>query len=327
MSARLTRRAAVTGAVGSIITAMNGWRASAQEEDGTNWSYPIAWEGRTLGDGFVIRHGFACENTWYHPGWYHTAEDWYTEGRETGGAGVYAVGDGEVVFVGSDYPGRVVIVKHHNELYSMYGHLEYDVPVRETQRVKRGELLGRVFYRTDGRTPSHLHFEMRTFLINDRVNGGNPQHGVNCGFNCAPGPGYWPISAPEHPVDFGWRNPLHAIHNLITAPTAEEVVVAEFAGSGIELFTAPGDRDDAERMETLDLEPGDRLAWISTATRAADRTDTSALAYRLWYRVETERGERGWISAIRSSTRESGSDGRPSMVELVLLPAITGGGA
>ena len=90
----------------------------------------------------------------------------------------------------------------------------------------------------------------------------------------------------------------------------------------IELLTNPGDHDNAERMETLDLKPGDRLAWIGTATRAPDRKDTSALSYRLWYRVETERGERGWINAIRPSTRESGSDGRPSMVELVLLPAI-----
>lgn len=322
MSFKLNRRFAVTGAFGSIVAAMNGWSAAAQERGEEAWSYPIAWPDKALGDGFVIRHGFACENTWYHPGWYHTAEDWYTEGRETGGAGVYAVGAGEVVFVGSDYPGRVVIVKHHETLFSMYGHLEYDVPVREGQQVRRGDRVGAVFYRTDGITPSHLHFEMRNFLIRNDVNGGNPQHGVVCGFNCSPGPGYWPINAPEHPVDLGWRNPLHSINGLAEKPISEELVVSEFAGSGIDFWTAPNDHQGAERIETLQVEPGDRFEWLSTATRAADRRDTSALSYRLWYRVETSRGERGWIQAVRPSTRETGSDGRPSMVELVLLPAV-----
>ncbi|MCC6705761.1 MAG: M23 family metallopeptidase [Thermomicrobiales bacterium] len=325
MSARLTRRTAVTGALGSVIAAMNGWKAFAEEASEIPWSYPIAWPGRALGDGFVIRHGFACENTWYHPGWFHTAEDWYTEGRETGGAGVYAVGAGEVVFVGSDYPGRVVIVKHHEGLFSMYGHLEYEVPVREGQKVRRGDRLGAVYYRTDGITPSHLHFEVRNFLIRDDVNGGNPQHGVRCGFNCAPGPGYWPINAPEHPVDLGWRNPLHSLHLIATAPTAETVIVAEFVGSALELWTDPGDHERAELVQTLQVAPGERLGWLKTATRAADRHDTSALAYRLWYKVETERGERGWVQTARPSMRESGSDGRPSMVELALIPEITAG--
>ena len=324
MSFRLNRRIAVTGTFGSIIAAMNGWKASAQDDAGATWSYPIGMPGKTLGDGFVIRHGFACENTWYHPGWFHTAEDWYVEGRETGGAGVYAVGAGEVVYVGSDYPGRVVIVKHHETLYSMYGHLEYDVPVRESQQVRRGDRVGSVFTRTDGITPSHLHFEIRNFLINDRVNGGNPEHGVRCGFNCPPGPGYWPIRAPEHPVDLGWRNPLHSIHGLATSPVTESVSVAEFAGSGLEVWTEPSDHPGAELMTTLQVQPGDSFGWLNTATRAADRRDTSALAYRLWFRLELPDGDRGWIQAARPSTRESGSDGRPSMVEMVLLPAISG---
>jgi murein DD-endopeptidase MepM/ murein hydrolase activator NlpD len=327
MSLRMNRRTAVTGAFGSIVMAMNGWKASAQENSSDSWSYPIGWPGRTLGDGFVIRHGFACENTWFAKGWYHAAEDWYTEGRETGGAGVYAVGDGEVVFVGSDYPGRVVIIQHQPDLYSMYGHLEYDVPVQEGQLVRRGDRVGVVFYRTDGITPSHLHFEIRNFLIKDNINGGNPQHGVLCGFNCAPGPGYWPITAPEHPADLGWRNPLHSIHRLAAAPVSDEVIVAEYGGSGLDLWTVPGDREDAELMDSLRVGIGDRFAWLGTATREADRRDTSALGYRLWYRIETSNGERGWVQAARPSTRESGSDGRPSMVELILLPAITADGS
>lgn len=323
MPVRVTRRTLIGGALGSVAALTGGWRGLAQEDaPGPGWTLPIGWPGQTLGDSFVIRHGFACENTWYNPGWYHTAEDWYVEGRETGGAGVYAVSDGEVVFVGYDYPGRVVIVKHRDELYSMYGHLEYEVPVREGQRVRTGDRVGAVYYRTDGRTPSHLHFEVRNFLIRNDVNGGNPRHGVYCGFNCQPGPGYWPISAPEHPVDLGWRNPLHSIHRHAIAPLADEVVVATFGGGPAAFWTEPADHENAELIETLQLAPGDRLRWIATATRDPALRVTSAEGYRLWYRVETERGERGWIEAATASTRETGSDGRPSMVEMRLLPAI-----
>jgi len=38
-------------------------------------AYPIGLAGQVPGDGFVIRHGSATENTWYNPGWWHTGED------------------------------------------------------------------------------------------------------------------------------------------------------------------------------------------------------------------------------------------------------------
>ena len=164
MRERWTRRGLIGGALGGAL-ALRGLRATAQDEREA-WTYPIAWPGGVLADGFIIRHGFACENTWYNPGWWHCGEDWYAlDNRETGGAGVYAIGAGEVVFVGSDYPGRVVIVRHRDDLFSMYGHLDYQVPVAEGATVARGQALGTVLRRTDGNAPSHLHFEVRTLSL------------------------------------------------------------------------------------------------------------------------------------------------------------------
>ena len=33
------------------------------------WSYPMGLPGRPMGDGLLVRHGYATENTWYNPGW------------------------------------------------------------------------------------------------------------------------------------------------------------------------------------------------------------------------------------------------------------------
>ena len=131
-----------------------------------------------------------CE---YHHGWLHTGEDWYLPGAETGGMGVYAAAAGEVVFAGSEYPGLVVIVEHPDGLYSMYGHLDYALAVEAGQSVERGQLLGSILTRSDGLAPSHLHFELRTFFTTPEVDGKVPRYGVGCGFDCPPGPGYWPI--------------------------------------------------------------------------------------------------------------------------------------
>ena len=32
------------------------------------YSYPMGFPGRLLGDGLLVRHGYATENTWYNPG-------------------------------------------------------------------------------------------------------------------------------------------------------------------------------------------------------------------------------------------------------------------
>ena len=209
MNRSASRRAVLHGGIAAALaTRIPSARA---QSDSPAFSLPIGLPGQILGDGFFVRHGYACENTWYNPGWLHTGEDWYPPDGDAAGAGVYAVADGEVVFAGSEYPGRVVVVQHAADLYSMYGHLDDDLAVATGEAVARGQLLGTVLPRTDGRAPSHLHFEVRTFLTTPEVNGDAPRYAFACGFDCPPGPGYWPIDAPEHPSDMGWRNPTHVL--------------------------------------------------------------------------------------------------------------------
>jgi murein DD-endopeptidase MepM/ murein hydrolase activator NlpD len=286
--------------------------------------------GRPLGDDLLIRHGYATENTWYNPGWWHTGEDWYLPERETGGLGVYAAAAGEVVLAGSEYPGRVVIVAHADGLYSMYGHLDYALAVETGHIVERGQLLGTILYRTDGRAPSHLHFEMRTFFTTPEVNGNAPRYDVGCGFECPPGPGYWPIDAPEHPSAMGWRNPTHVINRRGWAdevPGGVEVVVSALAPGSTPLWSTPADAEGAAALGELPLSAGDRYPLLAINAGAEDATGTSAEAYRLWYQITLRDGEAGWVQAAVPIANDTGSDGRPSSVRLDFVPAISAPGA
>ncbi|MFL5758548.1 MAG: M23 family metallopeptidase [Thermomicrobiales bacterium] len=322
MNRHASRRAVVRGSIAAALTArMHAGRARAAQPA---FSLPIGLPNRTLGDGFFIRHGYACEHTWYNPGWRHTGEDWYLLEGETAGAEVYAVADGAVVFAGSNYPGLVVIVQHAAALYSMYGHLEGELAVALGDQVARGQLLGTVFMRTDGRAPSHLHFELRTFLTNPDVNGDAPRYAYGCGFQCPPGPGYWPIDAPEHPSDMGWRNPTHVLahRDQGDGQRPAEVIVAMGAAAAATLWSAPADHADADRRGELPLTAGDRYRLISIATGQAASHGTSAEAYRLWYRLALPDGDRAWVQTALPSTTDTGSDGRPSSIRFNLLPAF-----
>ena len=293
------------------------------------WSYPIAKAGGIPGDGFFIRHGFDTENTWYNPGYWHTGEDWYALDGDTAGAEVQAVAAGEVVYAGSNYPGRVVIVRHAGDIYSMYGHLDPALKVGEGQQVARGDVLGTVLARGD-ETPNHLHFEIRTFLLTDAVNGPAPRYDFRCGPQCAPGPGYWPIDAPELPDALGWRNPTHVIAERSgwmsiagTEPAVRgEVVVA--SGADASALTLWGNVDatgnGSDPLGEVIVASGQRLRVLTTQVgdRVSDRT--SATAYRVWYRVVLDDGRTGWLAALFADAYDTGSDGAPSSVRFVLLP-------
>jgi murein DD-endopeptidase MepM/ murein hydrolase activator NlpD len=318
------RRSLVTAAMASPLLVRG--RSSQAAPTSPIFGLPVGFPDRLPGDGFFVRHGYACENTWYNPGWWHTGEDWYALGGDTAGALVYAVGDGDVVFAGSDYPGLVVIVRHAPDLSSMYGHLDVAASVEPGQPVRRGDRLGTVLDRTDGRAPSHLHFELRTFLTTAEVNGNAPRYGYACGFQCPPGPGYWPIDAPEHPSAMGWRNSTHLIaHRLFAngAPPADaEVVVPQGSADSTTRWSEPSDHDAAERLGDLALDAGDRYRLLAIATGREASTDTSAEGYRLWYRIELPAGDRAWVQAAVPSDHDTGSDGRPSSVRFNLLPAL-----
>jgi murein DD-endopeptidase MepM/ murein hydrolase activator NlpD len=291
------------------------------------WSYPIGLPGQPLGDGFFIRHGYATENTWYNPGDLHTGEDWYALQGDTAGAEVVAAAAGEVVYAGSNYPGRVVIVQHAADLFSMYGHLDPALAVDVGQQVARGDRLGVVLRRGDD-VPNHLHFEIRSFLIAAEVNGPQPRYGYRCGPGCVPGPGYWPINAPDRPDALGWRNPTHVINGRMLpdldsgAARGEVVVASDPISDSVTLWAAFA--DDGRPQDALDelrLEPGARYPLLNVRAGAEAPAASSAAAYQVWYRIALADGRTGWIAAAVPSTFETGSDGRPSTVRFNLVPA------
>lgn len=289
------------------------------------FSYPIGIAGRTLGDGFYIRDAYAVENTWYKPGWWHTAEDWYALEGSTAGAQVYAISAGEVVYADANYPGRVVIIRHQDDLFSMYGHLEPALAVTAGQRVARGQLLGTVRPGWE-QAPAHLHFEIRSFLTTRAVNGAAPRYRYPCGVNCPPGPGYWPIDAPEHPSALGWRNPTHVIAQRMfpqatSGPLGEVVVPTQPISASVTLWSAPPDAEAQQALGELALPPSARFPLLAVHAGAEDSQQTSAAAYALWYRIRAPDGREGWVQAALASQREVGSDGRPAAVVFILLPA------
>ncbi len=289
------------------------------------YSYPIGIPGRPLGDGCFIRDAYAAENTWFSPGWWHTAEDWYAVQGTTAGASVYAVADGMVVYAGANYPGRVVIVRHTDGLFSLYGHLAPALSVRVGERVSRGQLIGTV-RRGGDPVPGHLHFEIRTFLTRRDVNGAAPRYRYKCGVNCLPGPGYWPIKAPDHPSSLGWRNPSHVIAlraftSAVDGTLGTVVVAAPPAGSRTTLWSAAsGDGTARQVLGELSLQPGTRFPLLAIRAGAEDSPSTSALSYQIWYRIRLEDGRTGWVQAAVPAGYDKGSDGRPSSVRFNFLP-------
>ncbi len=302
-------------------------RQSTPTTRGQRWSLPIRTQGGIPGDGFVIRHGFASENTWFNPGWWHTAEDWYrAENGETAAAEVLAASDGEVVWIGSEYPGLVVLILHTNGLYGMYGHLDYALDVAVGDPVAAGQVIGRVLQWTDGRAPSHLHFELRNFLQNPIVNGDTPAYAAGCSYQCPPGPGYWPIDDSRHPSALGWRNPSHVIaQGMATAPTERVVVAVTADGMAPTLHAAPD--ENAEIIAGPSLRAGDRFELLAIEAGASDSVETSALGYQVWYQIRWPENGAGWVRALTPDFGDVGSDGRPSSLRPVVLPITTEDGA
>jgi murein DD-endopeptidase MepM/ murein hydrolase activator NlpD len=228
-----------------------------------------------------------------------------------------------VVYADSNYPGRVVIIRHAADLYSMYGHLEPTLNVESGQQVKRGELLGAVLRRGD-KTPNHLHFEIRTFLTTREVNGDAPRYRFRCGPNCPPGPGYWPIGAPDLPGALGWRIPTHVINRRMLPDDAigEVVVASRPISTSLTLWSTPPGEGQPQAVSELRLQPGQRYPLLAVRTGAGDTQATSALAYQLWYRIRLPDGRSAWTQAAVPSSFETGGDGRPSSVYFNFFPAI-----
>lgn len=106
------------------------------------------------------------------------------------------------------------------------------------------------------------------FLTQREVNGAAPRYGYRCGVNCPPGPGYWPIDAPDHPSDLGWRNPTHVIAGRAFAADAsgalgEVVVASRPASSSVTLWSAPPGSDEARQsLGDLELQPDEQFQLL-----------------------------------------------------------------
>jgi murein DD-endopeptidase MepM/ murein hydrolase activator NlpD len=291
--------------------------ASAQSAPA--FTLPMGWEGRIPGDGTFIRHAFDAENTSLYPGWWHTGENWFLDyDGNSAGAPVFAVADGTVVFAGSDYPGRVVIIQHDGGIFSMYGHLDYALLVGEGNSVTRGQLIARVLDKTDGRSPSHLHFEIRSFLIESIVNGDAPWYDYPCGYQCPPGPGYWPFYSELLPTEVGWLNPLHVIYGRAYGgdiPADANVIVSSSAGS----FPVRETRS-AEPETSIELVPGTSLPLLEISVGDEATLETSANAYSIWCKVDLGMNiGPAWIPAVRSTNEFVQTDGRPATIRVDLL--------
>ncbi len=292
------------------------------------YSYPVGIAGRPLGDGFFIRHGYTVEHRVYNPGYWHTGEDWYVSAGDTADAQVYAVADGEVVYAGSNYPGRVVIVQH-DDIVSVYGHLDPKLNVKSGQRVVRGTQLGTVLRgRPDG-IPDHLHFEIRTFVTRREVNGAAPRYPFRCGINCPPGPGYWPFAAPELPSALGWRNPTHVIARRAFSPVngtdlGEVVVASQPVLADTTLWAAVAEDGTPQQAldEQLTLQAGARFPLLEVRAGPEAPDEPTARAYQLWYRIRLPDGRTPWVQAAVPSVVEQGQDEHPATVWFNFYPAV-----
>jgi hypothetical protein len=318
MGHRFTRRHLIAAGAGACLGATVTAGLALTDPE---WSYPVSRNGGLPGDGFFIKHGYACENAAYYPGLSHTGENWYGSEQNAAGADVIAVAAGNVVYADYDYPGHVVIVEHAEHLYSVYGHMDYELSVAVGEAVVRGQKLGTVLARSDDYERSHLHFEIRTFLINDFVNGDRPSYGFTCGYQCPPGPGYWPLGAPEHPSDLGWLNPTHVIARRTRSTDLSAIVSTRLAVDRLPTWSDLPWRQGSRELAGLFVEPGDHflVAQIKAGTETARGRD--AHGYRLWYRLALPSGELVWMNALTPDGTDRNLDGSPSGVRFNLIPS------
>lgn len=289
------------------------------QEPGFAFQYPMGAPGGIPGDGCYVMHGYAVENARYFPGLWHTGENWYLLQGDAADAPVYAVADGEVVYAGFDYPGLVIIIRHNDTLYSQYGHLNFETPVQVGQQVTQGEQIGSVLFR-DGPL-SHLHFELRTFLTQPEVNGSDPRYSFACGPDCPPGPGYWPMDAPEHPSAMGWRNPLHVINHAMGVPAGAEVMVP--TGSWAPIFLRH-ELSDPVHTESMLLGPGTRLPLLEVWAADDATVEVGAGATRVWYRVQPPGIETPmWCPAIAPTMHAIQQNGQTTSYVFTLIPVIS----
>lgn len=312
----LSRRTFLTLPAGFAASAA---MAQSPEADSSDWQFqlPMGLPNRMAGDGVYVMHGYAVENAQYFPGLWHTGENWYALYGDSAGALVYAVAAGEVVYSGFDYPGPVVIIQHAEDLFSQYGHLDYELNVEVGQQVQRGDVIGTVLYREGPR--SHLHFELRNFLTIPEVNGEYPRYSFTCGPDCPPGPGYWPMDAPEHPSAMGWRNPLHVIFSRMGISENAQVMVPPDCIEPLYLFST---LDQPLHEASVFMEPGTTLPLLDVYTGPEASEGVGAGATNAWFQVDVPEYGAKWVPAIAPTMHAIQQNGQTCAYVFNLIPVI-----
>ena len=157
--------------------------------------------GRALvmGHNVYVQQNFRSTTNLQFPDQEHTGLDLQLDsgGRDTENAIVRAVTDGIVECIDArrwGTQGDVIVIKHDDELYSVYGHLNERLMVRRGQRVRRGQPIGSVQRWPGDRDNTHVHFEIREFVYwsHDRDEPvESPEERPGETISCA-GPGYLP---------------------------------------------------------------------------------------------------------------------------------------
>jgi hypothetical protein len=116
----------------------------------------------------------------------------------------------------------------------------------------------------------------------------------------------------------GWLNPLEEMTDWRKGGPAFDVIVSQ-SGIGRTVNLLESSDPSAGMLAVLDLAEGTTFTVTDVAMAPPDGTGTSAEAYAVWYRT-TVNGMEGWFSAIATSTEAVGSDGRPSAVDVLVVP-------
>jgi murein DD-endopeptidase MepM/ murein hydrolase activator NlpD len=128
----------------------------------------FGFDGKSLRQGFLqapleytrISSGFSLERM--HPVWNDLRAHKGIDYAAPIGTKVRTVGDGVVDFIGQQRGyGNVVVVRHDNDVTTLYAHLNDFAPQLQLgQTVRQGDLIGEVGV-TGWATGPHLHFEFR----------------------------------------------------------------------------------------------------------------------------------------------------------------------
>jgi hypothetical protein len=109
------------------------------------------------------------------------------------------------------------------------------------------------------------------------------------------------------------------MYSTADPPAGSLVVVPTGFDDEAETWSLPADRTAAHRVGRVRLTTGDRYPLLDIAAGPEASIGWGAERYRLWYQITA--GEPVWVQAATPSTVETGGDGRPSALQLPLIPA------